>query len=101
MGAVSKEELRISKLCERFGKSNPKQYGNLHERMQYLIKVADKHQSEIPADVYAAIFDLRTEVRNYEPVNPPYGSRTGIVKGALDRAGRGRGVTAKNKRNCK
>lgn len=98
MGAISKEELRISKLSERFGKSKPKQYGNLHERMQYLIKVADKHQAEIPAAVYAAIFDLRTEVRNYEPVNPPYGSRTGIVKGALDRAGRGRGVAIKSKK---
>lgn len=95
MGGVSKEEQRISVLCKRFNQSKPKQYGNLHERMQYLIKLVEKQVDTVPADVYAAVFDLRTEVRNYEPVDPPYGTRQGIVKGALTRAGRGRGVAVK------
>lgn len=95
MGSVSKEEKRISVLNKNFNLSKPKQYGNLHERMQYLLKMVEKQIDNIPGDVYAAVYDLRTELRNYEPVNPPFGTRQGIVKGALTRAGRGRGVAVK------
>lgn len=101
MGNSTKEERRVTVLTNQFNKSKPKQYGNLHERLQYLLKLVEKHRAKgkpvvgVPADIYAAVYDLRTEVRNYEPVDPPYGSRQGKVIGCLTRAGRGRGVKVK------
>lgn len=55
--------------------TNPKQLGNLHERMKYLLELAKAHENEIPTEVWHAIFDLEIEVKNHKPAMPPYGRR--------------------------
>jgi hypothetical protein len=68
---------RVEKInADSYSRTEPKQFGNLHERMQFLMKCATAHgQQNIPNDMWHAIFDLQTEVKYYEPVNPPFGKR--------------------------
>jgi hypothetical protein len=54
---------------------DPKQLGNLQERMQYLVALAQQHHDQLPTDVWHAIWDLKTEVERHTPANPPYGRR--------------------------
>lgn len=61
--------------------AKPRQFGNLHERMQFLIQLLQKHRREVPREIDVAIYDLETEVRHYKPTRPPYGQRSVIVGG--------------------
>jgi hypothetical protein len=64
-------------IAEQFNNVKPKQFGNLHERMQYLIHmIHSQYPAEFDSDVWNAVLDLRTEVSYYEPKSPPYGHRT-------------------------
>jgi hypothetical protein len=58
-----------------YDEAKPKQFGNLHERMKFLIEVASARQPEVPTDAWHAIFDLETEVRGYRAIEPPFGRR--------------------------
>jgi len=61
-----------------YEKAEAKQFGNLHERMQFLIKCAQTHDEKtVLNDIWNAIWDLKTEVRHYKPINPPFGKRIG------------------------
>mgnify|MGYP000582465657 CR=1 FL=1 len=59
-------------------KATPKQFGNLYERFQYLMQLAkrDKDAGHLSDDLWHAIWDLRTEISGYDPVDPPYGRRS-------------------------
>ena len=60
---------------EAYETTEPKQFGNLHERMKYVISLTQQHKKEVPNDLWHAIWDLELEVSYYKPANPPYGSR--------------------------
>jgi hypothetical protein len=67
--------MSIRKARLMYRDAQPKQFGNLHERMKYLIELAKKYGHDTPADLHHAIFDLRTEVEGHMPVKPPLGRR--------------------------
>lgn len=60
---------------ERYERTEPKFLGNLHERMKYVMAAMQKHYQVVPSELWQAVHDLQTEVRYYEPVNPPFGKR--------------------------
>lgn len=67
------------KACaDQYRNCKPKQFGNLHERMQYVMKLLNRGHtaSSIENDLWHALFDLETEVSYHEPQKPPYGRRT-------------------------
>ena len=74
-----------------YAKAKPKQFGNLHERMKFLIQHAGKLEEAtrearmndrklMPGfgDVWHAIWDLETEIKGHTPDEPPHGRR--VVK---------------------
>lgn len=64
--------------AKAYDQTEPKQFGNLHERMQYLMACAKAHgEQTVPSDMWNAIWDLQTEVKHYKPVNPPFGHHVG------------------------
>ncbi len=67
------------KTAAAYENSNPKQLGNLHERMQYVMACLEKARAdgkvELPHDLYQGIFDLATEVKYHTPATPPFGRR--------------------------
>lgn len=79
---VSTYELtKADKDCaERYSKCKPVRHGNLHERMKHLIamtwKTSPHIKQNVPADVADAMCELETELKHYEPANPPYGQRS-------------------------
>lgn len=53
------------------------QFGNLHERMFIVRRLAAQAQIyDIDSKLWHAICDLATEVKGYDPIEPPYGRRT-------------------------
>ncbi len=70
---MAKQKTKLS-----YAEAKPKQFGNMHERMKYLIAVATEHEAEVPNDVWHAIWDLKTEVEGHTPIEPPFGRR--VVK---------------------
>jgi hypothetical protein len=59
-----------------YERTEPKQFGNLHERMKFLMVCVEKHgEAVIPHDVRHAIWDLQTEVMHHKPITPPFGQR--------------------------
>jgi hypothetical protein len=62
--------------AQRYEQAQPEQFGDIHGRMKFLMEMCHKYHSEgIPTMVWHAVFDLETEVKNYEPINPPFGRR--------------------------
>lgn len=55
--------------------AEPKQFGNLHERMKYAIAMLQDQHGVVSNDLWHAVWDLATEVKHYRPVEPPYGRR--------------------------
>ena len=55
--------------------AEPKQFGDLHERMKFLVKLisVDNYDST-PLDVRTAIYDLEIEVKHYN-AQPSFGRR--------------------------
>jgi len=58
----------------------PRQFGDLHQRMKFLMDLVQGRQGEFPNDVWHAIWDLKTEVENHVPENPPFGRRAVNLK---------------------
>jgi len=69
--------------AEQYRKCKPKQFGNLHERMQYVMVLLNRGHSasSIGNDLWHALFDLENEVSYHEPQKPPYGRRTTRIGG--------------------
>ena len=60
----------------RYEAAEAKQFGNLHQRMKYLIAAAQKAgHHNLGNEVWHAIWDLETEVSHHVPAEPPYGRR--------------------------
>jgi hypothetical protein len=54
----------------------PKQFGDLHQRMKYLLEKAREVGYEVLGnDLWQALFDLENELSFYPAVRPPFGSR--------------------------
>jgi hypothetical protein len=67
-----------------YEKAGAKQFGNLHERMQFLMVCAKTHgEKTVPTDIWNAIWDLEAELRHYKPINPPFGKRIGYKSSNL------------------
>ena len=74
--------------CAAYESAPPKQLGNLHERMKYVLAEIEKAISD---DAFAAkyqalyqgILDLRTEVAHYEPAKPPFGRRPSDARSGI------------------
>lgn len=58
-----------------YGEVKPKQFGDMHERMKYLIQEAQREEDQIPVGLWHAIWDLQTEVQNHVAIQPPFGKR--------------------------
>lgn len=66
---------------ERYENTDPKFLGDLHERMQFVMMVARKNNTEkADHELWTAICDLRTEVSYTTPAKPPYGRRARSTK---------------------
>ena len=63
------------KTTSRYAEAKPKQFGNMHERMKYLIAAATEDEAAVPQDVWHAICDLQTEVEGHTPIEPSFGPR--------------------------
>jgi hypothetical protein len=59
----------------RYDAAEPKQFGNLHERMKYAIECGQQCQLWKHNDIWQALWDLATEVSYTEPAEPSYASR--------------------------
>ena len=53
----------------------PKQFGNLHERMKYVMALLEAEKDNVSDKLWHAVFDLETEVKFHTPAEPPYGRR--------------------------
>ncbi len=73
---------------QAYAEARPEAFGNLHERMKWLLEKLDVIWPQQKLDALNgmdemvalsalanAIFDLETEVAPYAPVDPPYGER--------------------------
>lgn len=77
---MSKKVVRFTvadrEVAERYQAAEPKQFGNLHERMKFLMKLAEGRKlHETHQEIHHAIWDLLTEVQHTEPAEPPFGQR--------------------------
>ena len=79
-GGRTISEAEYQRVRAEYDRVEPKQFGNLHERMKYLVAAvqsatrAGDHLA-VPREVNDAVYDLETEVRYYPPVDPPFGQR--------------------------
>ena len=67
--------------------ANPRQLGNLHERMKFVMKALEKARGfetnepdhgkfdQMYPDLVCGLFDLQNEVRYYTPARPAFGKR--------------------------
>ena len=62
--------------AQKYQLAEPKQFGNLHQRMKLVILLMQKERELMPHDLWNAIYDLETEVKYHEPAKPPYARRT-------------------------
>lgn len=66
--------------ASRYRQCKPNQFGNLHERMKFVInklnELSNKEKENFDNTLWHAIFDLETEVKYHEPAKPPYSRRT-------------------------
>ena len=69
-----------------YEKAKPKQFGNLHERMKFVMKSLedargwktsepDPEFDDLYHDLVHGIFDLETEIKYYPAQKPPFGNR--------------------------
>lgn len=74
------------KTVESYEEAKPKQFGNLHERMKFLIGLLRTDLDKDYPGLRVAAYDLETEVKHYRPEKRPFGSR--IAKKPLRPPGR-------------
>lgn len=86
MGAVTKDKLEASVNARQYDHTKPKQLGNLHERMQYLMKLIREQQADVPHDVWHAIFDLETELKHYKTKTFSFGQGLWIKPGPVSKS---------------
>lgn len=68
---------REKQAARHYAEAEAKQFGNLHERMKYLIACArNMGQDKFDNTTWNALWDLETEVSYHTPAEPPYGSRS-------------------------
>ena len=79
--------LKQKQMANTYDEAKPKERGNLHERMKFVVKALDEARGwrtsepdpefdQLYHDLVFGIFDLETEVKFYEPVRPPYAQRS-------------------------
>lgn len=73
--------MKITKTNEstrkQYDEAKPDQFGNLHERMKYVMELLKQHDpNSIGNNLWHAIYDLETEVKHTPPANPPFGRRS-------------------------
>jgi len=75
---MSKTGSRDIDQAKEYEACKAKQFGNLHERMKFLINaISDAGQEKIDVKIWHAVFDLETEVKYHKPTSPPYGRKSG------------------------
>lgn len=63
-------------VAKAYDEAKPKQFGDLHERMKYLMAlIRDQELWKTHHAITDAIYDLETEVKHYVPARPPFGRR--------------------------
>jgi hypothetical protein len=60
--------------------AEPKQFGDLHQRMQLVMSLVQRERDAISDELWHAIFDLETEVSYHKPAHPPYARRSVTIK---------------------
>ena len=60
---------------KRYLATQAKWLGNLHERMQCVMKLAQERRLWTDNDLWQALWDLALEVSMTEPAEPPFGHR--------------------------
>ena len=76
MGGLTPELTQVSLNKTSYHEAQPKQMGNLHERMKNVVKITKKCKT-IPQSLIEAINLLENEVECYDPV-PSYGQRNWV-----------------------
>jgi hypothetical protein len=62
--------------ADRYRATVPKQLGDLHERMRYLMQLGSEAELwKTHNDLWHALHDLEVEVSFHEPAHPPFGKR--------------------------
>jgi len=76
MASITTEQRKASEAYESAG---PVQFGNLHERMKFLLllltKAVDERESQEAHALCTAVYDLETELRGHTPIEPPVARR--------------------------
>jgi len=89
MGGVTKETIKAADNKLAYEEAKPEQFGNLHERMQYLMKLIHDHEGirdDVPSDVCHAIYDLETELKHYETKPYSFGRGQWIKPGPVNKS---------------
>jgi len=86
MGGVTKDTIKAADNKLVYADTKPEQFGNLHERMQYLMKLMREQQADMPHDVWHAVFDLETELKHYETKPYSFGQGTWIKPGPVNKS---------------
>ena len=86
MGGVTKDTIKAADNVRQYEDAKPKQFGNLHERMQYVMKLMREQRADVPHDVWHAVFDLETELKHYETKSYSFGQGTWIKPGPVNKS---------------
>ena len=73
MTSISRND---SIIASAYRNSMAEQFGNLHQRMKWLIETIQR-QAEwvIPSDVWQAVHELESEIKHHVPAKPPFNLR--------------------------
>lgn len=87
MGAVTIDAIKAAESQRAYEEATPKQFGNLHERMKYLMKkMGEAGWEDVPHDVWHAVFDLETELKHYEAKPYSFGQGRWIKPGPVNKS---------------
>lgn len=86
MGGVTKDTIKAADNKLAYADTEPEQFGNLHERMQYLMKLIHEQRADVPSDVWNAVYDLETELKHYETKAYSFGKGQWIKPGPVNKS---------------
>lgn len=86
MGGVTKDTIKAADNKLAYKDTKPDQFGNLHERMQYLMKLIHEQRADVPSAVWHAIYDLETELQHYETKVYSFGKGHWIKPGPVNKS---------------
>ena len=86
MGGVTKDTIKAADNVRQYEDAKPEQFGNLHERMKYLMQVIHEQRADVPSDVWHAIYDLETELEHYETKVYSFGKGQWIKPGPVNKS---------------